>query len=191
MRDALHIDAHELAGVAGDLRLVVDPAAMREAGQLAVQLVLDRTTAGRDRFGQAFRPYSTQRLAVPSGSTTTAARKRLEAAGAIEYFTSKRSGGLWMLVEGGYAALKAARYPQDGGAVNLRATGAMLDGLGIVAQDGDSVTIGFASVPESLKAGWNIASRDFMGLTSAETGEVAGVIEDGTRILGAGSGSGG
>jgi hypothetical protein len=164
-----------------DLHLVVDPAALQRAGLLAVELVLEQTAAGIDRHGQPFRPYSTRRLAVPAGSITKAAQARL--GGALEYFTTARTGALWALVEGGYAALKAARYPQDGGAVNLHATGAMMRSMGVVAQDDNSVTIGFTRTEEAQKAGWNIETRDFLGLTDAHAAEVGEVLGAGVSLV--------
>lgn len=164
-----------------DLRLVIDPDALTRAGLLAVELVVERTLAGTDRHGQAFRPYSTRPLAVPAGSITKAAQGRL--GGNLELFTSAKTGALWALVEGGYAALKAARYPQDGGGVNLSATGAMLRGMGVVAQDADSVTIGFSRTEEAEKAGWNVESRDFLGLTDAQAAEVGDVLGGGVSLM--------
>ena len=164
-----------------NLRLVIDPDALRRAGLLAVELVLARTGEGIDRHGQPFRPYSTKPLAVPAGSITKAAQARLS--GALSLFTSARSGALWALVDGGYEALKAARYPQDGGTVNLHATGAMTRGLGVVAQDEGSVTIGFARTEEAEKAGWNIETRDFLGLTDDQERTVADVLGAGVSVV--------
>lgn len=170
----------DLAALA-DLRLVIDPAALTRAGLLAVELVVERTGEGIDRHGQPFRPYSTRPLAVPAGSITKAAQARL--GGNLSLFTSAKTGALWALVEGGYEALKAARYPQDGGAVNLHATGAMLRSMGVVDQDDESVTIGFSRTEEAEKAGWNVETRDFLGLTDAGGGEVGDVLGVGVALF--------
>ena len=167
-----------------NLRLVIDPAALRRAGLVAVELVVERTLAGQDRHGQAFRPYSTRPLAIPAGSTTKGALKKLaQQEDGLFYFTSPKTGSLWVLIEGGYAALKAARYPKDEGAVNLSATGRMLRSLGVVAQDGDSVTIGFSRTEEAEKAGWNIETRDFLGLTDDQERTVADVLGAGVSVV--------
>jgi hypothetical protein len=163
-------------------RLRVEPAALRAAGGLAVRLIVERTQDGRDRDGAAFLPYSTRPLAVPSGSTTKTARKALERAGLLQYFTTKR-GTLWMLIEGGYAALKRARYPQDGDAVNLSASGAMLRGLGVVSQTADSVTLGFSRAELTERAAFNMGTRDFLGLTAEDEAEIAAIVEAGLRVV--------
>lgn len=170
------------------LRLRLDPAALLLAGQFAVSAIAERTAEGRDADGKAFVPYSARPLALPASAVPKRARLRLKRAqDGLFYFTSRRSGALWFVVEGGYAALKAARYPQDEGTVNLHATGAMLRALRVLgaapdASGGGTVTLGFSRPEEAQKAFWNSRTRRFLGLTLDEQAEAARVAGAGVSV---------
>jgi phage gpG-like protein len=106
-------------------------------------------------------------------------------------FTSKKSGKLWAVIEGGYAAYKQAAYPGDSG-VNLSATGAMLRSLTILSVDEATLTvvIGFTRTDEAVKAlyhdqlgaGKSRAIRHFMGLTDTEQTELGEMGADGIAL---------
>ena len=147
---------------------------LNEVGQYAVTLIVERTAKGIDATGNPFLPYSTNPFAMPASATTKAALQRLKAQGLLNYFTTKK-GTLWVIVKGGYRALKQARYPQDSGTVNLWATGAMMRNLRVLRTDGDAVIIGFSRQEEMKKAFWNQnakANRKFMGLVKNEIAEL-------------------
>lgn len=166
---------------------------LRRAGERAVQLVVQRTQEGTDRHGADFQPYSTTPFAMPAGGGAHGALKRLVDNDEASFFETKK-GALWAVVEGGYAAYKAERYGQDGGAVNLTATGSMLRSLQVVSvqQSATSgqVTVGFARIEDAEKAYYHSVAgagpgktiRDFMGLTDAEEEIVAQEVAEGLTI---------
>ncbi|HVZ40933.1 MAG TPA: hypothetical protein VHI13_16755 [Candidatus Kapabacteria bacterium] len=165
-----------------DVQIVIGDRALRRAGLRAITIMQRRTLSGVgvDEQGNAYRfpPYSEKTFAMPAGGITGQARSRLK--GRLHYFETK-SGAKWVLVDGGYRALKMARYPQHGGIVNLSAEGRMLRSLAIVGigQDGQ-VQIGFARQEEARKAYWNaLRGRRFLGLTPDEQAEVAAIAAEG------------
>ncbi|MCA0270227.1 MAG: hypothetical protein LCH53_13570 [Bacteroidetes bacterium] len=189
------------------LRLRLDRRALLLAGQFAVTAIVERTARGEDADGKPFVPYSTRPLALPVGSpdaktikallssgqevsgnlTKRAIRKLRKAEDGLYYFTSRRTGALWMVIEGGYAAVKAARYPKDGGVVNLHATGSMMRALRVIGVDatvdgGGTVTVGFSRPEEAQKAYWNSRTRRFLGLTSDEQAEAGRIVGEGVTV---------
>lgn len=132
----------------------------------SVALIKERTLNGLDINDEPFKPYSTRPFKLPSGAVTKRARKLLLKEKKIQYF--KRNGRLWMVVFGGYAALKKAIYKQTnyGGGVNLTLTFSMLRNLQIINIKRNEFIIGFKSREASQKAEWNIAKgRQFFGLS--------------------------
>lgn len=170
------------------LRLKLDRRALLLAGEFAVTAIVERTARGEDADGKPFAPYSTRPLAVPSASVSKRVRARLQKAeDGLYYFKSRRTGNLWMVIEGGYAAVKAARYPKDGGVVNLHATGAMMRALRVIGVDatvdgGGTVTVGFSRPEEAQKAYWNSRTRRFLGLTDDEQAEAGRIAGDGVSV---------
>jgi hypothetical protein len=190
------------------LELKLDPLALRRAGARAVEIILQRTQQQhRDADGRPFKPYSTRDLALPLGAIPknvqarlrrdVGARRglrRLSIDDGLNVFTSQR-GTLWAIIEGGYAAYKKARYPQDDGRVNLTASGAMLRALRVVRvtahKDGGTVTLGFsrdeaaqiAYYHEVEGAGPSRVRRRIMGLTPPEQADVAGLVADGISVV--------
>lgn len=173
---------------APQLRLQIDRRALLLAGEFAVTAIVERTARGEDADGRPFKPYSTRALALPAASVPKRTRMRLsKGEDGLYYFTSRRSGALWFVVEGGYAAVKAARYPQDKGAVNLHATGAMMRALRIIGieqttDSGGAVTVGFSRPEEAQKAFWNSRSRRFLGLTPSEQAEAGRIAGGGVSV---------
>lgn len=162
---------------------------LRSVGVRAISMIRDRTLAGLDAGGTTFRAYSTEPFARPLHGITQRARRAL--GDRLHVFTTKK-GKLWAVIEGGYAAFKAAAYPDDAGTVNLTATGAMLRALAIVAVDENTatVTLGFTRTDEALKAlyheelgaGPRRAIRHFLGLTDAEQIDLAQLAASGVTI---------
>lgn len=162
------------------LRFRIPREVLRQAGLRAIALIRERTLAGIDATGQPFAPYSTTPFARPLGGITQQTRAQL--GGRLKIFTTQ-GGKKWAVVEGGYAAFKAAKRPNDGGVVNLADTFGMLRALTITKIDEGTnmVQIGFTREEEALKAlyhndvgvGASRVVRRFMGLTPANQQDVA------------------
>lgn len=158
----------------------IDGASLRAIGLRAIAMIRERTLQGQG-VDAPFRGYSTTPFARPLGGITQRARAAL--GDQLKVFTSKKSGKLWAIIEGGYEAYKRAAYPADGSTVNLSATGAMLRALTVVSVDEASatVTLGFTRTEEALKAlyhdqigvGKGRVVRHFLGLTAAEREDLA------------------
>lgn len=137
-----------------------------------VKHIRKRTQEGRDKDGKPFKPYSTRYFAMPSGATTQAALKRLESAGNLFWY--KKGKSEWVVIKGGYKALKAAWKPQFGGTVNLTLTGQMMKDLSVIALPKDGIQIGFNREENAEKALWNIdRGRDFLGMEDKELERLA------------------
>jgi hypothetical protein len=170
-----------------DIKAVIADRALRRAGLRAVAIIRDRTLSGIgvDENGNAYPlpAYSEKTFAMPAGRVTKDARARLK--GRLKFFKTK-AGTRWVLVEGGYRAYKAARYPQHGGVVNLSAEGRMLRALSIVSVDPatGNVRIGFTRQEEALKAYYNaLRNRRILGLTQQEREEIARIVAEGITFI--------
>lgn len=166
------------------INVTITERAMYRAGLLAVKLIRERTLAGRDVEGQPFRPYGTTTFARPAGGLTKTARANLR--GLVSYF--RKSGSLWMAVQGGYKAFKEAVYG-DASTVNLQAEGAMLRSITVlepVDTTTGTVRVGFTRSEEAEKAYWHNVSgagksrviRRFMGLSDDDKRLIATDIAD-------------
>lgn len=135
-----------------------------------ISIIRARTLRGLDKQGNPFKPYSTKPLAIPSGAITKRAAKELVKSQEAAYF--ERNGKLWIVIQGGYKAAKAAMKKQTDwdGTVNLSLSGAMLKDLTPLTYDTEgNITIGFASTENAKKARYNrFYGREFLGLTDAE-----------------------
>lgn len=168
----------------------LDAKTLRRLGGLIIRRIVLRTTEeGLDAKGRPFKPYSTRTFAMPAGATTKRALVVLEKSGALSYFTTK-AGNLWVLIEGGYAALKSAEFAKAGGAggVNLSRTGSMLRSLTVTGIDEGRgiVSIGFARVDAAERAYYVIEQgRDFLGIREEEIAadpEMLSIITNGISI---------
>ena len=164
---------------------------LRQAGLKAISLIRERTLAGVDANGQPFAPYSQKPFARPLGGITRQTRAALGQK--LQVFTTS-GGKKWAVIEGGYAAYKAAKRPNDGGKVNLSDTFGMLRALTITKIDEgtNTVQIGFTREEEALKAlyhnevgvGSGRVVRRFMGLTVPEQRDIIEtVVSGGITIL--------
>lgn len=162
--------------------------ALRQIGLLGIQIITDRTARGVDADGKPFAPYGTSPFAMPYGGITAKARAAL--GDSLHAFKTKK-GTLWAVITGGYAAFKKAAYPQEGGEVNLTATGTMMQQLTIVevVPSTNTVVLGFASLEAATIAYYhNVAGagpskvrRNFMGFTGQELQRMAKFA--GSRIV--------
>ncbi len=165
-------------------KITMTVADLQRLGQKAVRLIVERTQRGEGVDGP-FDPYSTKTFAMPLGAITARARQALGEK--LYVFRTKLTGALWAAIEGGYAAFKAAAYPQDAGTVNLTATGRMLQNLNVLRVDPSRnlVVLGFAAPEEAVKA-WYVDEagkhpRKFLGFTENEKTEMAAWAA--TRII--------
>ena len=143
-------------------------------------LIKKRILDGIDKTDTPFKPYSKNAFAMPIGSTTKGAVKKL--GDGIKYFRTKT--GTWIVVLGGYEALKKARSPEWDGKVNLTITGAMLRSMAITKQGQNSYTIGFTRAEEAQKMFWQIAKgRDGMGLSPNDLKELTPLLNEGFDII--------
>lgn len=162
------------------LQIQLSDADLTRIGLHGATMIVERTLKGIDRHGNPFAPYGETPFAMPLGAITARARQALGEN--LHEFTTKQ-GALWAVIEGGYAAFKAAAYPQDAGSVNLSQTGRMLNSLTVVRTDPtkNSVTLGFVTGEEAQKAWYHTQAgagpsrviRDFLGWTDEEQVQLA------------------
>jgi hypothetical protein len=151
---------------------------MKRLGMKVVSLIKENTLAGFDKDGLAFKSYSTRPFAMPSGATTKRALGKLDKDGGLVWF-KKDGKAIWVVVLGGYLALKKARYPKGRGVPNLTATGAMMRSLGVLRVSDNKITIGFKRAEEAEKMLWNInKGRDPLGLPEDQWDEVVDKLND-------------
>lgn len=156
------------------VNVTIAPAALGRFGQFVLQLIEDNVAAGVDRKGNAFAPYSTRPFARPLGGVPKRAISYLKSSNAIQIFTTKR-GSLWMVVEGGYAALKTA-IRQSSSGVDMQLTGDMMKQLAVLSTSDNGIVIGFLTAEAAEKAyyatvagaGKSRVIRDFLGLTDQQ-----------------------
>lgn len=145
---------------------------LQRIGTKLVTIIVKRTTEGKDRYGKPFTPYSKRPFAMPSGATTKRAIALLKKSKGVSWFTTA-TGAKWIVVHGGYAALKNAVFAKAGGAgaVNLTLTGKMLRSVNVIEVDSatNRVRIGFTRTEDAEKAYWNKErGRDFLGVLPEE-----------------------
>lgn len=170
------------------MKITIPEQALRQLGLLGIQIITERTARGVDAEGKPFKPYGTSPFAMPYGGITAKARAAL--GDSLQAFRTK-GGAMWAVITGGYAAYKKAAYPQDGGEVNLTATGTMMQQLTVVKviPSTNTVVLGFASIEAATIAYYhNVAGagpskvrRKFMGFTRAEAERLAAMAR--TRIV--------
>ncbi len=172
------------------MKVIIDKKTLEFASTLALSQIIQRTSEGKDQAGKPFKPYSTKPFAMPLGAykqnTTQRQRKNLKDRDLTQIITSKRTGNKWILIKGGYAAFKYARFPSRSGKVDLQVRGmrgGMLSNLQVIKIGENSFTIGFTTEEMRDLAKWNIAKgRDFLGLTKEEQEELIRVISEGVSI---------
>lgn len=174
------------------MKIVFDAGALRRIGEWAVARIVERTQEGLDVEGRPFPPYSERPLSIPAGAlwspgSRTAAR-RLKAQGQLRYWRNRRTGSLWVTIQGGYRAYKEARFPGQGGQVNLTLTGTMMRSLAVLdvetSERGGVITIGFRQAEAAERAYWHEVTgagrsrvrRRFLGLTPGEMEELERAI---------------
>jgi hypothetical protein len=150
----------------------------RRIGLKFLAKIRENTLAGIDAHGKPMKGYSTRPFARPMGGIPKNVRLQLDKEGKITYYR-KKGRATWVVIEGGYLALKSAWY-EDGGKVNMTATGKMLRSMR-VRLEGDKIIIEFSREEEAEKAYWHNVSgagksrviREFLGLPDDQASEIA------------------
>lgn len=154
------------------LKLIMLPAGAKKAGLGVIAKIREKTQKGLDKDGKPFKDYSTRKFVMPAGAATKRAINSLKNDGFLSFFTTSK-GSTWIVIEGGYARYKKARFPQDSGDVNLTGTGQMLRALTVTKHGNDFIQVGFTREEESKKMLWNIErGRNPMGLRKEEFAEI-------------------
>jgi len=176
------------------MKLIVNTQLLRRAAARVILFITENTTdRGVDKNGKPFKPYSVKPFFMPSGAyinaTTKSQRAKLEASNSV-HFKSSKGGKRYVIIEGGYANFKAARFPQHGGKVNLHYSGTMMGSLAVIGEDANSITIGFTTKEAAERAYYHIVSgagkskvkRDFLGITKDQLEEVTQLLKSGISL---------
>jgi hypothetical protein len=118
----------------------------------AVEFIKQQAAEGKDIDGRSYH-YSTNPFVRPvAGSVIPAASlKSLEKSGEVKLFHSGKTGGLWMLIVGGYKAYRGFTGRSTDSDF-LLFTGNMLGSMTGQAIGDNSIKIGFTSPREAEKA---------------------------------------
>ena len=148
---------------------------MARFGAAILELIEESIANGVDAQGQSFKPYSAKPFARPAGGIPQRALTTLKASGGLEFF-SRQGRALWIVIKGGYLALKKAINRGAGSQVDLTSSGLMLQSLALVRVDPNSLAIGFTNDEAALRAFYHTVSgagksrviRDFLGLPDTQ-----------------------
>lgn len=163
----------------GDIHVRFTPKGAAVVGQRVVELINENVAAGRGPDGE-LAPYGVHPFARPIGGLPKVVVKRLDDAGAIQRFTTA-GGQQWIVVLGGYVALKRALNPAWTGKVDLAVTGDMMRQLSVIRADGEGIEIGFLTREASEKAFWIENARrprHFLGLTTEQYASLGDVLDE-------------
>lgn len=179
--------------MASELVMRMTPRGAQLVAHRAVEMIQENIDAGVsvDPSGRAspFEPYSTRPFARPIGGLTKATIKRLDDAGQIERF-QREGGRQWIIVLGGYVALKRAMNPAWTGEVDLANTGEMRRQIAVLRADENGIEIGFLTAQTSRIAFYhNVAGagksrtiRRFLDLTIEQREELIAMLGDATNV---------
>ena len=157
-----------------DIKVTLSDANMKLLGLKAVQMIKKRTAEGKGADGD-FKDYSDRWFARPAGGHTEAVMKKFKALGddQVKWF-SREGKQEWMAFKG-YKAYKEIVYKDEyeGGKVNLRATGDMMDGFTVIANGDGFVTLGWIDMELAERAAFNeMRGRSILELTEKEVTEL-------------------
>lgn len=157
-----------------DIKIKLPDADMKLLGLKAVQMIKKRTAEGKGVDGD-FKKYSERWFARPAGGHTQAVMRKFISLGEDTMKWFRRDGGQDWITFNGYKKYKEVVYKDeyDGGKVNLRATGDMMDGFTVIATGDGVVTLGWIDMELAERAAFNeLRGRSILGLTEAEVGEL-------------------
>jgi len=143
-------------------------------GLYAAETIRERTAKGIGADGSPFKPYSTKKFFRPLGGLTAKQRTALEGlvkANKAQYIMRDEQK-LWALIEG-YDTWKSVAFPDeyDGGTVNMRATGKMMDAMTVIDVDEtkQEFTLGWVRPELARIAYYNeLKGRTILGFTDKE-----------------------
>lgn len=139
-----------------------------------------RILSGKDKNDNDFKAYSYRPFAMPAGATTKGALKLL---GANKQYFETKTGATWVVIKGGYLALKKARSPEWDGTVNLTVTGAMLRSMAVMQRGVNMFKIGFTRSEEAQKMIWQIVKgRDGFGISPKDLESLKPLLSENLEI---------
>lgn len=101
--------------------------------QIVIGKIIQNTSRGIDSEGKPFKPYSTRPFSMPFGAftdfMTKSATSRFNKQNKDNYQIFTKSGKTWILIKGGYLALKTARFKTGESTVNLQVLGTGRGGM--------------------------------------------------------------
>jgi hypothetical protein len=162
------------------MKITYSNAQLQKIANVSLLSIKKRILSGLDKDDKEFKQYSSKPFVMPAGATTKGALKKLGKDG-VQYFN--RNNATWVLIKGGYLALKKARAPEWSGKPDLTSTGAMLRSMAITKIENNSFTIGFTRSEEALKMYWNILrGRNPMGLSPSDLRGLTELLHNGLII---------
>lgn len=166
----------------------IKPNTLELIAEFAIRSIIERTNKGLDEDYKPFAPYSSKPFTMPYGAyiqnTTKQQRDKLKAS-----VVTGEDGLPYVLIQGGYKAFKAARFPQDNGIVNLQVRGmrgGMLSSLDVISKGDNYIILGFyksehaklAGYHQVLGAGKGKTKRKFLGLNKRDIEEINELLSD-------------
>jgi hypothetical protein len=162
----------------------IDTTAVFKTGERIVELMRERTEKGLDINKKPFKSYA-DTSAIPAAAIPSKFRQTFKQKGVLSFFVFNKK--TWVRIEGGYRAYKQIVFKDnyDGGKVNLKAKGEMLNSLKVLSTANGKIKIGFADTKNEKIAGYVQAKRKFLGITQAEIESdviIKKIIETGLKI---------
>lgn len=146
----------------------------------AIELINDQIKEGIDADGKRY-AYSQKPFAMPTGGSRIKNYDRVvKDSTKVELFTSKATKQPWMIVKGGYKALREMRGRNPDGDY-LQDTGNMLNALSAVERANNEAAIVFTDAKAAQRAFWLTVSGagkgrkrwNFMNLTKQNQQKLA------------------
>ena len=172
------------------MQIIFKKEALSKFALKVISLMRENTLNGISADGSPFAAYSSKPFVMPAGAVTQKALKKLDKQGSIYWFKAKSSGNLWVLIQGGYKALREAKG--RGLDVDLTDTGQMLRALIPVDFKENEIKIGFTNAEAAEKAYYHCVAgagkgktiRNFLGLPDYGWQEAVEYLDlTGARII--------
>jgi len=179
------------------MKLLLTRTDLQTIGTRVIGAIIDNTSKGIDRFGKPFRKYSIKPFAMPYPAylnfSTKASIKRNKKNESVSYF--KRDGALFVVIKGGYNALKKERFQTGDNTVNLQVRGARGGGMLGELVTGDikenSITVKFKTSETADLAYYHTVAgvgkskviRDFLGLPPSQLAEIENEIANKIKFI--------
>lgn len=161
---------------------------LMQASLQAIAFILENTFAGKDKHNRPFVSYSKKTFGMPLGAYYSRVgkghQKRLQ--DDTKIYRNKNTGGLWILIKGGYQNFKSKWNPEKASTVNLSFTGQMLKELHVMEVGNSYSYIGFKSKEMSERASFHALQgagrskviRDFLGIHKKQEETLANYLSE-------------